>query len=455
MEPTTVFDIVMGLLENKRFSELKIIMNQMNPADIANILDEAEEKSALTLFRLLPKELAAETFAYIEPEQQERLITAFSDRELRAVVSELFLDDTVDIIEEMPASVVARILKNTDSETRKQINELLAYPEDSAGSLMTLEYVYFNQDTTVEQAIERIRQVGVVKETIYTCYVTEHRRLVGVVSLLDVLTAEPNTTISQIMDQNVISVTTVEDKEHVAAAFAKYDLLALPVVDLDNRIVGIVTVDDAIDVIQEETTEDIEIMAAIAPTDKSYFRTGVFETFLSRIPWLMLLMLSATFTGMIITSFEDKLAACVVLTSFMPMLMGTGGNAGGQASATIIRGLSLGDIEMKDIFRAMWKEIRVAVICGAVLAVVNFGKMMLIDRWLLGNPEVTVAVAMVVCLTLIVTVFVAKFIGCILPILAKAVHLDPAVMASPFITTIVDAVSLLAYFVIAQALLGI
>ena len=455
MEPTTVFDIVMGLLDNKRYQELKIIMEQMNPADIALILDEAEEKSALTLFRLLPKELASETFAYIETEQQEQLISAFSDRELRAVVNELFLDDTVDLIEEMPASVVARILKNTDSETRKQINELLAYPDDSAGSLMTLEYVYFNQDTTVSEAFERIRQVGVAKETIYTCYVTERRRLVGVVSLLDMLTAETDTSIREIMDPNVISVTTLEDKEHVAAAFAKYDLLALPVVDTDNRLVGIVTVDDAIDVIQEETTEDIEIMAAIAPTDKTYFRTGIFETFLSRIPWLLLLMLSATFTGMIITSFEDKLAACVVLTSFMPMLMGTGGNAGGQASATIIRGLSLGDIELRDIFRTIWKEIRVAVICGGVLAIVNFGKMMLVDRLLLGNPEVTTEVALVVCLTLVVTVFVAKFIGCILPILAKAIKLDPAVMASPFITTIVDAISLLAYFVIAQSLLGI
>lgn len=455
MEPTTVFDIVMGLLDNKRYQELKIIMEQMNPADIALILDESEEKRALTLFRLLPKELASETFAYIETEQQERLITAFSDRELRAVVNELFLDDTVDLIEEMPANVVARILKNTDSETRKQINELLAYPDDSAGSLMTLEYVYFNQDTTVGEAFERIRQVGVAKETIYTCYVTERRRLVGVVSLLDMLTAEIDTSIREIMDPNVISVTTLEDKEHVAAAFAKYDLLALPVVDMDNRLVGIVTVDDAIDVIQEETTEDIEIMAAIAPTDKTYFRTGIFETFLSRIPWLLLLMLSATFTGMIITSFEDKLAACVVLTSFMPMLMGTGGNAGGQASATIIRGLSLGDIELRDIFRTIWKEIRVAVICGGVLAIVNFGKMMLVDRLLLGNPEITTEVALVVCLTLVVTVFVAKFIGCILPILAKAIKLDPAVMASPFITTIVDAISLLAYFVIAQSLLGI
>ena len=455
MEPTTVFDIVMGLLDNKRYQELKIIMEQMNPADIALILDEAEKKSALTLFRLLPKELASETFAYIETEQQEQLISAFSDRELRAVVNELFLDDTVDLIEEMPASVVARILKNTDSETRKQINELLAYPDDSAGSLMTLEYVYFNQDTTVSEAFERIRQVGVAKETIYTCYVTERRRLVGVVSLLDMLTAETDTSIREIMDPNVISVTTLEDKEHVAAAFAKYDLLALPVVDMDNRLVGIVTVDDAIDVIQEETTEDIEIMAAIAPTDKTYFRTGIFETFLSRIPWLLLLMLSATFTGMIITSFEDKLAACVVLTSFMPMLMGTGGNAGGQASATIIRGLSLGDIELRDIFRTVWKEIRVAVICGGVLAIVNFGKMMLVDRLLLGNPEVTTEVALVVCLTLVVTVFVAKFIGCILPILAKAIKLDPAVMASPFITTIVDAISLMAYFFIAQSLLGI
>ena len=355
----------------------------------------------------------------------------------------------------MPANVVNRILKNTDPKTRAQINELLAYPDDSAGSLMTPEYVYLKTDMTVEEAFAKIRAVGVVKETIYTCYVTEERKLVGVVSLLDLLTASYETVIGDIMDTNVISVNTKDDKEVVATTLAKYDLLAIPVVDGENRIVGIVTVDDAMDVLQEENTEDIEKMAAIVPTDKPYFKTGVFETFLKRIPWLLLLMISATFTGMIITGFEDKLAASVVLTAFIPMLMDTGGNAGGQASVTIIRGLSLGDIALRDVGAVIWKEIRVAVICGATLAVVNFGKMMLIDKLLLGNSAITVTVALVVCLTMIVAVFIAKIIGCSLPILAKAIGFDPAVMASPFITTIVDAVSLLAYFMIAQSLLHI
>ncbi len=455
MEQTTVFEIVMKLYEQKKFPELKLIMNEMNPADIANILELTDGMDTLAMFRLLPKELAAETFAYIEPEQQEQLITLFSDSELRYMISELFLDDTVAIIDEMPASVVSRILKNADPKTRAQINELLAYPDDSAGSIMTPEYVYLNRHITVAEAFDRIRKVGLNKETIYTCYVTEARKLLGVVSLLELLTAEPETVIEDIMEENVISVNTRDDKEIVADTLAKYDLLAIPVVDAEGRIVGIVTVDDAIDVITEETTEDIEKMAAIAPTDKSYFRTGVFETFSKRIPWLLLLMLSATFTGMIITGFEDKLATCVVLTSFIPMLMGTGGNAGGQASATIIRSLSLGDIELRDIFKTIWKEARVALICGVALAVVNFGKMLLIDRLLLNNPEVSVAVSLVVCLALLVSVFVAKIIGCSLPIAAKALKLDPAVMASPFITTIVDAVSLLAYFVIASAVLGI
>lgn len=455
MEQTTVFELVMKLYEQRKFAELKLIMNEMNPADIANILELTEGADTIAMFRLLPKELAAETFAYIEPEQQEQLIVSFSDNELRAMINELFLDDTVAIIDEMPASVVNRILKNTDKKTRAQINELLAYPDDSAGSIMTPEYVYLNRNITVAEAFERIRRVGLHKETVYTCYVTEARKLVGVVSLFELLTAEPDTVIEDIMDTNVISVNTKDDKEVAADMLAKYDFLAIPVVDAEGRIVGIVTIDDAIDVITEETTEDIEKMAAIAPTDKSYFRTGVFETFFKRIPWLMLLMLSATFTGMIITGFEEKLAACVVLTSFIPMLMGTGGNAGGQASATIIRGLSLGDIELRDVFKTIWKEIRVAVICGLALAVVNFAKMMLIDRLLLQNTDVSVMVAAVVCITLVITVLVAKIIGCVLPILAKALKLDPAVMASPFITTVVDAVSLLTYFVIATSLLKI
>ena len=455
MEQTTLFEVVMKLFRDKKFAELKTIMGQMNPADVANIIESADGRDVIALFRLLPKELATEAFAYIAPEQQEQLILAFTDRELREVIDELFLDDTVDLIEEMPANIVNRILKNTDPKTRAQINELLAYPDDSAGSLMTPEYVYFKKDMTVQECFAKIRQVGVAKETIYTCYVTEERKLVGVVSLLDLLTASYETIVGDIMDTNVISVGTKEDKETVATTFAKYDLLAIPVVDGENRIVGIVTVDDAIDVLQEENTEDIEKMAAIVPTDKPYFKTGVFETFFKRIPWLLLLMVSATFTGMIITGFEDKLAASVVLTAFIPMLMDTGGNAGGQASVTIIRGMSLGDIELKDVLSVIWKEIRVAVICGACLSVVNFGKMMLVDKLLLGNAGVTVAVAAVVCLTMFVAVCIAKTIGCTLPILAKAIGFDPAVMASPFITTIVDAISLLAYFMIAQAILHI
>ena len=455
MEQTSLFDVVMSLYRQRKMAELKSILAQLNPADVANIIERADGRDVIALFRLLPKELATEAFAYIDSEQQEQLILAFTDRELREVIDELFLDDTVDLIEEMPASIVNRILKNTDPVTRAQINELLAYPADSVGSLMTPEYVYLKTTMTVEESFAKIRAVGVVKETVYTCYVTEERKLVGVVSMLDLLTSSYDTVIGDIMDTNVISVHTKDDKEVAAAALSKYDLLALPVVDGENRIVGIVTVDDAIDVIQDENTEDIEKMAAIVPTDKPYLKTGVIETFLKRIPWLLLLMVSATFTGMIITGFEDKLAASVVLTAFIPMLMDTGGNAGGQASVTIIRGLSLGDISLRDVGSVIWKEMRVAVICGCCLAVVNFGKMMLVDRLILGNTGITATVALVVCLTLVVAVFIAKIIGCSLPILAKAVGFDPAVMASPFITTIVDAVSLLAYFLIAQSLLHI
>ena len=454
MEKTTVFDIVIKLLNQRKFAELKLIMNEMNPTDIAAIFDEAEPRDIPILFRLLPKELAAETFAYLDSDQQEQLIMAFSDREIREMVDQLFLDDTVDIIEEMPANVVSRVLKNTDEATRRQINELLAYPDDSAGSLMTPEFVYLNKGMTVGQAIQKIRQVGVAKETIYTCYVTEARKLIGVISLSDLITAQDDTKIEDLMSENIISVKTKDDKEEVAATLAKYDLLALPVVDGENRLVGIVTVDDAIDVLQDENTEDIEKMAAILPTDKPYFKTGVFETFFKRIPWLLLLMVSATFTGMIITGFEAKLAASVVLTAFIPMLMDTGGNAGGQASVTIIRGMSLGDIELKDVLGVIWKETRVSLLCGITLAVVNFGKIMLVDRLILGNTEITAMVALVVCLTLVLAVFIAKLIGCSLPIAAKAIGFDPAVMASPFITTIVDAISL-AYFLIAQALLHI
>ena len=455
MEKTTVFDIVIKLLNQRKFAELKLIMNEMNPTDIAAIFDEAEPRDIPILFRLLPKELAAETFAYLDSDQQEQLIMAFSDREIREMVDQLFLDDTVDIIEEMPANVVSRVLKNTDEATRRQINELLAYPDDSAGSLMTPEFVYLNKGMTVGQAIQKIRQVGVAKETIYTCYVTEARKLIGVISLSDLITAQDDTKIEDLMSENIISVKTKDDKEEVAATLAKYDLLALPVVDGENRLVGIVTVDDAIDVLQDENTEDIEKMAAILPTDKPYFKTGVFETFFKRIPWLLLLMVSATFTGMIITGFEAKLAASVVLTAFIPMLMDTGGNAGGQASVTIIRGMSLGDIELKDVLGVIWKETRVSLLCGITLAVVNFGKIMLVDRLILGNTEITAMVALVVCLTLVLAVFIAKLIGCTLPMFAEKIGFAPAVMASPFITTIVDAVSLLIYFTVAKSILSI
>ncbi len=455
MERTTVFDIVIKLLEQRKFAELKTIMTEMNPADIASIFEEAEEKDIPLIFRLLPKELAYETFSYLDSDMQEQLILAFSDKEIRDLVDELFLDDTVDIIEEMPANVVNRILKNTDEATRRQINELLAYPDDSAGSVMTTEFIYFAKEMTVDEAFVKIRKLGVVKETIYTCYVTEDRVLLGVVSLLQLLTADPETTVGDIMDTNVISVGTKDDKETVARDLAKYNLLAIPVVDDEQKLVGIVTVDDAIDVLTDESTEDIEKMAAIMPSDKPYFKTSVFEMFRKRIPWLLLLMVSATFTSAIITGFEEKLAASVVLTAFIPMLMDSGGNAGGQSSATIIRGLSLGDINLRDIGRVIWKELRVALICGAVLAVFNFAKILLVDRLLLGNTDITVLVDLVVCLTLFIAIVVAKLIGCTLPIAAKAIGIDPAVMASPFITTIVDATSLLAYFLIATAILKI
>ncbi|MCD8107651.1 MAG: magnesium transporter [Oscillospiraceae bacterium] len=455
MERTTVFDIVIKLLEQRKFAELKTIMAEMNPADIASIFEEAEEKDIPLIFRLLPKELAYETFSYLDSDMQEQLILAFSDKEIRDLVDELFLDDTVDIIEEMPANVVNRILKNTDEATRRQINELLAYPDDSAGSVMTTEFIYFAKEMTVDEAFVKIRKLGVVKETIYTCYVTEDRVLLGVVSLLELLTADPETTVGDIMDTNVISVGTKDDKETVARDLAKYNLLAIPVVDDEKKLVGIVTVDDAIDVLTDESTEDIEKMAAIMPSDKPYFKTSVFEMFRKRIPWLLLLLVSSTFTSAIITGFEEKLAASVVLTAYIPMLMDSGGNAGGQSSATIIRGLSLGDINLRDIGRVIWKELRVALTCGAVLAVFNFLKLFLIDNLLLGNPAVTITVDLVICLTLFIAIIVAKLIGCILPIGAKAIGIDPAVMASPFITTIVDATSLLAYFWIATAILKI
>ncbi len=446
---TNLDEKILELLEEKRYPDIKSILCKMNSADIAALFEDLNMVKIPILFRLLPKVLAAETFVEMEPNAQAMLIHGFSDNELKEVLDELYLDDAVDIVEEMPANVVKRILFNTDPDTRKMINEILKYPDDSAGSIMTIEYVSLRPSMSVEEAIKRIRRTGVDKETIYTCYVTDDNRvLLGTVSIKDLLLSEETELIKDIMDMNSISVHTMEDQEQVANKFNKYDLLAIPVVDDENRLVGIVTFDDAIDVMQDEATEDIKKMAAIIPSDKAYFRTTVFETWKARIPWLLLLMISATFTGMIITSFEDALAVQAVLTAFIPMLMDTGGNSGGQASVTIIRALSLGEVEFSDIFRVIWKEFRVALACGLTLSVCNFVKLLIIDR-------VSMSVALVICLTLIATVIIAKFIGCTLPILAKKIGFDPAVMASPFITTIVDAISLLIYFRIATIVLKI
>ena len=450
-----ILEQVETLLSERRFSMLRSLVLDMEPADIGALMEDMDkEEQRLLFFRLLPKELAAEAFVEVDGDVQEDLIRAFSGSEISAVMDELYVDDAVDMIEEMPANVVRRILKYTDPAMRQTINDILKYPSDSAGSLMTTEYVDLKEHMTVAQAFDHIRKIGVDKETIYTCYVMgKDRKLLGIVTVKDLLLSDKDAVLTDIMDTNVLFVDTLEDKEVVAQQFAKYDLLALPVVDKEHRLVGIITFDDAMDVMQEENTEDIEKMAAILPTDKPYMRTGVLETWRKRIPWLLFLMISATFTGMIISGFEQKLAASVVLTAFIPMLMDTGGNSGSQASVTIIRGLSLGEIEWSDTFAVIWKEIRVAVLCGTVLAAVNFGKMMLVDNLLLHNAAVTPMVAAVVCVTLVVTVFFAKIVGCTLPILAKQVGLDPAVMASPFITTIVDALSLLVYFNIAGILL--
>ena len=450
----TVESTLDALLSEKKYATIRDILSTMNPADIASVFDEMEEERLPLLFRLLPQELAAETFVEMDPDAQELLIRGFSDSELREVLDELYVDDAVDIVEEMPANVVRRILSQADPQMRKEINEILRYPENSAGSIMTTEYVSLRPGMTVEESILRIRRTGVDKETIYTCYVTRDRTLVGLVTVKDLLLAQDDDMlIEDMMETNVISVNTLTDQEEVAQMFSKYNFLALPVVDTENRMVGIVTFDDAMDVMEDEFTEDMEIMAAMTPSDKTYLRSTVFDLFRHRIPWLMLLMVSATFTGMIITGFEDALAAQVVLTAFIPMLMDTGGNSGSQSSVTIIRALSLDEIEFSDLFRILWKEIRTAVLCGVVLSAACFAKIMLIDRLLMGNTDVTWLVALVVCITMALTVLVAKMVGCSLPLLAKKLKLDPAVMASPFITTIVDALSLLLYFGVASALL--
>ena len=442
------------LLENKKYASLRDVLSTMNPSDIAEVFEKMEPNTLPLLFRLLPKELAADTFVEMDSENQELLIRGFSDSELREVLDELYVDDAVDIVEEMPANVVQRILSAAAPDMRKDINNLLRYPEDSAGSIMTTEYVSLRTGMTVGDAITHIRRTGVDKETIYTCYVTSERTLVGTVSVKSLLLAQDDAVlVSDIMETNVISVSTQTDKEEVAQMFSKYNFLALPVVDAETRIVGIITFDDAMDVMESAATEDIEIMGGMTPSDKTYLKSSPFDLFKHRIPWLLLLMVSATFTGMILNVFEEKLQAVVVLTIFIPMLMDTGGNSGSQSSVTVIRALSLGEVEFSDILRVIWKEIRAAVLCGVVLAVACFGKIMLIDRLLMNNPAVTPIVGLAVCLTMVVTVCVAKIIGCTLPMIAKKLGFDPAVMASPFITTIVDAISLLVYFGIATALL--
>ena len=455
------FEIVekalLAMLEEKKYSTLRDILVTMNPSDVAGMFRGLEEKQIPLMFRLLPKEQAAETFVEMEPDDQELLIRGFSDTELREVLDELYVDDAADLVEEMPANVVKRILKHADPEMRSSINQILRYPENSAGSIMTTEYVSLRPHMTVEEAILRIRRQGVDKETIYTCYVLEKdRTLTGLVTVKDLLLADDDEMkIEDLMLTNLISVTTQTDQEEVARMFNKYNFLALPVVDGENRMVGIVTFDDAMDVMEDEATEDMEIMAAMTPSEKTYLKSTPFDLFRHRIPWLMLLMVSATFTGMIITSFEDALSLLPALTAFIPMLMDTGGNCGSQSSVTVIRALSLDELKFSDLFRVMWKEIRTAVLCGTTLAVVCFAKVFLVDRLLMGNESISLMVNGVVCLTLCVTVVIAKFVGCSLPLLAKRLGFDPAVMASPFITTIVDALSLLVYFLFAKTLLGV
>ena len=457
---TERFEIVekalMKMLEEKKYATLRDILVTMNPVDIAAMLSGLRENKISVIFRLLPKELAAETFVEMETDDQELLIQGFSDNELKEVLDELYVDDAADLVEEMPANVVRRILRHADPEMRRSINQILQYPDNSAGSLMTTEYVSLRPEMTVEESILRIRRQGFDKETIYTCYVTKDRKLLGIVTVKDLLLAEDDETlIEDIMLTNIISVTTHTDQEEVAHLFAKYNFLALPVVDKENRMVGIVTFDDALDVIEEETTEDMELMGGMLPSEKTYLKSSIWELFKNRIPWLMLLMLSATFTGMIITSFEDALAAQVALTAFIPMLMGTGGNSGSQSSVTVIRALSLDELKFADLPKVLWKEIRTSVLCGIVLSIACFAKIWLVDRMLMGNEEITLLVDAVVCLALLVTVVAAKIVGAVLPMVAKVVKLDPAVMASPFITTIVDALSLLVYFLFAKMLLKV
>ena len=437
------------LAEEKKYSSLRDLMQTLYPADISAILSDMPEKLMPAIFRLLPKDLAAETFVEMDSEVKEALIKSFSDTELKAVIDEMYMDDAVDLIEEMPANMVRRILTQADADTRKQINEILKYKDDSAGSVMTTEFVALTPQMTAGEAIQEIRATGVDKETINTCYVLdEEYHLLGTVTIRTLILARPDETCESLMTANAVSVGTQDDQETAVQMMSKYNFTSLPVVDAENRMVGIITVDDALDIMEEEATEDIAKMAAITPSDKPYLRTGVFETWKNRIPWLLLLMISGTFTGIVITGFEDALKLFPVLMASVPMLMDTGGNSGSQASVSVIRALALGELEFRDIFRVIWKEFRVSFLCGLTLTVANYGRLLVLEK-------VTAMEALTICVTMLCTVMIAKFVGCTLPMLAKKAHLDPAVMASPFITTIVDVLSLLIYFQFARMILRV
>lgn len=442
-------EIIEKLLKEQKYKDIRDILKEQNDVDVAEMLEQLSNEDMTRVFRVLPKDDAADVFSYMSSDKEHALIESLTNKELSNIINELYSDDMMDLLEELPANVVKRVVAASNSETRRDINHLLRYPEDSAGSNMNIEYVDLRANMTVKDAIARIRKIGVDKETINTCYVIDnYRHLLGIVTLRKLVLSSQMNLIEDIMNDNLITVHTMDDQEDVAREFQKYDLTSMPVVDNENRLVGIITVDDIVDILQEETTEDIEKMAAIMPSDKPYIKTGPFETYKKRIPWLLLLMISASITGKIIQGFESALASSVVLTAFIPMLMDTGGNSGSQASVSIIRALSLDEIKSGDVFKIIFKEFRVAILVGITLAFCNFIKMMLLDR-------VTIMVAVVVCSTLIVTVIIAKIVGCLLPVFANRLGFDPAVMASPFITTIVDALSLLIYFTIATNLLNL
>ena len=444
-----MLDRIEELIEDKRYADIKRLLIDMNEHDIAEVFEELPKKETVKLFRLLPKDIAADVFSYLETDTEATIITSLGEKEAADILNEMAADDATDLIDEMPANVVTKLLSHVDPETRRDINQLLKYPDNSAGSIMTVEYLDFKEYNTIKDALKKIRTDYDEQETINVCFVTDKKReLIGTITLKDLVIHEENTPLSEIMNEDFISVSTQTDQEDVAKLIQEYDITLVPVVDSEHKLVGIITIDDVIDIIEEEATEDIEKMAAIVPTEKSYLKLSTWDIYKSRIPWLLLLMISATFTGKIIQHFETALASMVILTSFIPMLMDTGGNAGGQASVTIIRALSLNDIEFADIFKVLWKELRVSIVIGITLALANFGKLLLIDH-------VTTSVAAVVCLTLVLTITIAKLVGCSLPIFAKKMGFDPAVMASPFITTIVDAISLIVYFNIATHLLGI